>query len=201
MDWITRINWVDVVLILIVVRSGYVGFQRGVFGELFHLAGFLLSIIVSMHVYGYVVKFFNTYLFLPLNISIFFGFVITAIFIFLVFIVISRFASRVIKVEIFPLIDRVGGPLIGACKGFVLSAIVASVLFVTPIEYVTVSAAQRSVLAPHFVGFGIGVYKATIGRMLRKKDVNISRILEGADPIDFHFFKSRRKDKLEEILE
>ena len=108
MEWMRHISWPDLLVVIIILRSTYMGSQRGFFGELFHIFGICLSIIFGIHFYIPVSYFINTYFFIPLNIAYIIGFLLVIITIYLAFRFIYAFVRKIIKIEVFPDVNKIG---------------------------------------------------------------------------------------------
>ena len=93
MEWLARVNWVDVIVIIIILRSTYVGSQRGLLGEFFHIFWIFIAIIFSTHLYFPISQFLNKYLFIAVNISDLISFLFVAGVIYLIF----RFAGKFLQ--------------------------------------------------------------------------------------------------------
>ena len=201
MEWIARISWADLLIVIIVVRTTYTGSQRGFFGELFHIFGICLAIVLGIHFYTPVSDFINTYLFIPLNIADIIGFLLVAITVYLVFSVIYAFLQKIIKIEVFPAINRIGGSLLGFCKGFVLSIFLVFIMLLTPMRYITESVKAKSLFAPFLVKSGAVLYEKSAGLFSAVKMEELGRLLKGAEPLRFDIFQFKKRDKLDQILQ
>ena len=51
MDIIRRINWVDLLVVILILRISYVAFQEGLSHEIFPIIGGVVIIIVNLHYY------------------------------------------------------------------------------------------------------------------------------------------------------
>ncbi len=201
MEWMRHISWPDLLVVIIVLRSTYMGSQRGFFGELFHIFGICLGIILGIHFYIPVSDFINTYLFIPLNITYIIGFLLIIITIYLAFRFIYAFARRIIKVEMFPAINKIGGPIIGFCKGSALSIFLFFIMLLTPIHYISESAKTRSLFAPFFIKIGTTLYETSLKILPDVEKKGLEQLLKGVKPIEFKEFRFKKRDKLDEILE
>lgn len=201
MEWMARVNWADIIAIIVVLRSTYVGSQRGFFGELFYIFGIFLTIIFSLHFYAIVSNFLNTYLFIPLNVSNLISFVIITSTIYLCFRFIYGFLQKIIKIEVFPAINKIGGPMVGFCRGFVTATAFFLLMLLIPVSYITESARANSLLGPFFVKTGTVLYKKSLNliRIVEPKD--LAELLSGAEPLRFRMFRLKRRDGVDEILQ
>ena len=159
--------------------------------------------IFGLHLYSLWGNFLNIYLWIPLNIANLLGFVIITCGIYLISKLIYSLFPRqnVIKVEVMPLINKIFGPFLGFCKGFVITIVFFLILLLIPIRYVSESADKRSLFGPFFIKTGTIFYKKTLSIFPNVKPKNLTEFLEGAKPLSFDRFKIKRKDKLDEVLE
>ena len=201
LGWMARVNWADVIAIIIVLRSTYVGSQRGFFGELFYIFGILFTIILSLHLYGNLGNFINRYLFIPLNISNLISFLIIIFILYVGFRFLYGFIQKVIKIEILPAINRIGGPLLGFCKGFVMATILYFLMLLIPITYITDSAKTKSFFGPFFIKTGTILYEKGINLIPVVESKDLTQLLSGAKPLKFGTFRLKRKDKMDEVLQ
>ena len=201
MEHLARISWVDLIIIIIVLRSTYAGSQRGFFGELFHIAGICLAIVLSMHFYAPLGCFIHTYLYIPINIANVTTFLAITYIIYLIFRIIYGLSSKLIKIEMFPAINKMGGALLGFCRGSVLSIFLVLIMLLTPIHYITESVKTRSLFSPFFIKTGISLYEKSLGLFSWVEARGLEEFLEGAEPIKFHMLQFKKKNKLDKILD
>lgn len=201
MEWMARVNWADVLAIIIVLRSTYVGSQRGFLGELFYILGIWLIIIFSIHFYVPISNFINKYLFISLNISNLISFLIIALALYFGFRFIYGLLQKTIKIEVFPAINKIGGSLLGFCKGFIIATLLFLIMLLIPISYITNSAKTRSLFGPFFIKTGVTLYEKSLSIISAVEGENLNRLLAGAKPLEFRIFQLKRKDKLDEILQ
>jgi uncharacterized membrane protein required for colicin V production len=192
---------VDLLAVIIVVRSTYVGPRRGFFGELFYILGFYLAIIASVHFYPFGSNFINKYLYIPLNISDLISFLIIISCVY--FAVKSSYGllQKLIRIEIFPAINNIIGLLLGFCKGFIISALLILIMLLVPVSYITDSVKAKSLFSPFLIKTGVALYKQGLSMISNVEPRDLTQFLSGAKPLDFKIFKLKRKDKLDEILQ
>jgi len=198
-----RINWADALAIIVIIRSCYVGSQRGLLGELFCIFGMFLAVIFSLHYYYSLAQFMINYMYIPGNIANLTSFVLIIGIAYLIFVALYRFVvnMKIIKIDAFPSLNRIGGALIGFFKGVAIASVLFLALLLVPIKYFTDSAKSRSLLGPALAETGVVVYEKSLSIFAYIKARNLSEHLSGAQPIKFDKMKIKRKDKLEQILE
>lgn len=204
MEWVSRVNWVDVLFLIIILRNIYVGSQRGFFAELFNILGMGIAILLSIHFYSQIAAFFNKYLYIPLNISNIISFLAVAFLICLLFQFISAIVKKVVKVEVFPdfnkAINIFGGPIVGFCKGTAVSLFIFLVLLLVPISYVVSSAKDGSLSGQFFARSTKTLYEKAINMIPSVRPVDINLLLAGAEPLKFKMFQPKSGDKLDEVI-
>src|SRR3989338_2454087 len=113
LDWVSRVNWVDVVFLIIILRSTYVGSQKGFFAELFNILGMGVAIVLSIHFYSRITTFLNKYLYIPFNIANLISFLAVAFLVHLLFQLTAGLIKKIVKVEVLPgfnkVISKIGG--------------------------------------------------------------------------------------------
>jgi len=203
LEWMTRINWADVLAIIILIFSSYIGSQRGFFGEFFYILGACFTIVFALHFYGAVSNFFHSYLFLHLNVSDLIGFLIIIFIFYFLFTRVDKFlySQKIIKIEIFHLINKISGAVLGFCRGFVVSALIFFIMLLIPLSYIIDSAKTRSLFGPFFIKAGTTLYKKSLSLVSGVEERDLTRLLSGAEPLKFKIFQLKRKDKLDEILQ
>ncbi len=204
MDWVSKVNWVDVLFLIIILRSSYVGAHKGFFTELFNILGVGIAIVLSIHFYSPGANFLLKYLFIPLNISNLVSFVLVALCVYLLFQIVEAIVKKLVKVEVLPdfnkVISKIGGPVIGFCKGIAVSIFVFLVLLLIPIGYVANSAKANSFSGEFFSQAAATLYQKTVSILPSTSPVDIHVLLEGAKSLEFKIFQPKKEDKLDEVL-
>jgi len=204
LDWISKVNWVDVLFLIIILRSIYVGAQKGFFTELFNILGVGIAIVLSIHFYSPGANLLLKYFFIPLNISNLIAFMAVMFFVYLLFQLVENIIKKLIKIEILPnfnkVINKIGGPVIGLCKGIAISIFIFLVLLLIPVGYVVNSAKVNFLSGEFFSQAATTLYTKTVSIIPYTSPVDIHPLLEGAKPLEFNIFRPKKQDKLDEFL-
>ncbi len=204
MDWASKVNWIDVLFLIIILRSIYTGSQKGFFTEFFNVLGVGIAIVLGIHFYSPAGNILLKYLFIPLNISNLIAFLTIWFLAYFLFHIIEGLVKKLLKIEILPginkAIDRIGGPVIGLCKGIALSVFIYIVFLLIPVGYI-VNSAKVDSLSGNFFSKTVSVlYAKTVNMIPSASPVDISLLLEGAKPLEFKMIRPKKKDKLDEVL-
>jgi len=141
---ISQLNWVDLVIIILLFRIGYIAIKNGLQVEIFKLLGTILAIYASLHYYtitsDYVRSLINKKE-VPLEFLDFLSFSVLAILSYLAFVLLRSIFYRFIKMEAVPRLNKWGGFVLGLGRAFLLAGLVVFALTVSSITYLRNSAA------------------------------------------------------------
>ncbi len=152
---IRHINWVDVLVVILIIRISYVAFQEGLSREIFPFLGVMATLTGSLHYYEKIGFLISKDLFnLSPEISNFLSFVILAIIITLIFKLLKVLVDKIIKVEWHPFIERFGGLLIGLARAAITTSLILMIIALVPVPYLQKSIRDKSVSGMYFLKIG-----------------------------------------------
>ena len=160
MDIIRRLNWVDILTIILMVRISYVAFLKGLSHEIFPIMTGIASLVICLYYYNRIGGYISQNL-LPgaLEISNFLSFLLLAIGTGLIFKLLRSILDKVIKVEWHPFIERIGGAAFGIARGAIVVCLVLEAIALAPLPYFQWSIRDKSLLGMHFVRIGPALYE------------------------------------------
>lgn len=138
-----QFNWLDIFVVTVLFRIGYVSLKRGLPVEIFKLLGTLTATYLSLHYYSLISLFFQQRLFNqkgPLLILEFFVFLVLVILGYLIFVFLRSIFYRFIKMEAVSYLNRWGGLVLGLIRGVLFVGLIVFMLVFSGINYFTVSA-------------------------------------------------------------
>ncbi|MEW6075995.1 MAG: CvpA family protein [Candidatus Omnitrophota bacterium] len=138
-----RINWVDIVIVIIFARTCYIALKNGLPHELFRFLGTVCAIYFSLHYYTPVSDFFRDRFDLkvvPLDFLDFIFFVFIVVITDLFFFASRSVFARFIKMEAVPRVNKIGGVTLGAFRSILLSGLIVFMLVISSISYLRSSA-------------------------------------------------------------
>lgn len=160
MEIITRINWVDVLAIIICLRIGYISFQDGLSHGIFPLIGAIVSLIFTFHYYNKIALFISQNLAkIPIEISSLLSFVILIAAISFLFKGLRVFLDKIIKVTWHPVIEKFGGLAVGIARALVVASTVLIIIALIPLSYLQWSIRDRALTGMHFLKIGPSIYE------------------------------------------
>lgn len=159
MDIITRLNWVDVVVIIIMLRISYVAFQDGLSHEIFPLIGVTATVTLALHYYiklGFLIS--QNIAKISVYIAELLGFILLILAVGFVFKFIRVIVNKIIKISWHPLIDRFGGLMAGMARAAMVASTVLIIIALIPAPYFQRSIRNRSLTGMYFLRIAPAVY-------------------------------------------
>ena len=146
-------NWVDLIVIIVIFRTCYIGFGRGLLTELFYLAGAVSVTALSVNYAGLVTSVVRPWVsWADPTIAAFVIF--WAVFFSLLFAVhqLVKFLAAFIKWERLHWFIQGIGIALGALRGLWWSGFLLLVFVSSGLTYLKASVEERSILGPRLVG-------------------------------------------------
>jgi membrane protein required for colicin V production len=133
-----QFNWLDIFVVIIILRIGYIANKNGFSGELFKFLGTVLAIYLSLHYYIIFSDYIGSRIGvnnIPLEYLTSGLFIILAILGYIIFAILRKVFYRFIKMEAVPNLDRWGGLLLGLARGILVASLIMFILVTSPIGY------------------------------------------------------------------
>lgn len=141
-------NWVDLVIVTILLRTSYNGFGRGLLSEILSLVGAVGATVLTINYAHRVTQWVSPWIWFSQTVA---GFVVfLGLFLILIFVVhvVMRRVTDVIKWERLHWAVQGLGLMIGALRGLWWSGVILTVLTSSGVVYLQESVEKRSVLGP-----------------------------------------------------
>lgn len=133
-----QFNWVDIFVVILLLRTTYIAMNNGFSIELFKLLGTVLATYLSLHYY----LIFSDYIGsrigvnnIPLAYLTSLIFVVLGLLGYLVFVVLRNVFYRFIKMEAVPNLNKWGGLIFGLARGALLVSLIIFILVTAPFGY------------------------------------------------------------------
>jgi len=142
MEIFQQTNFLDIVIIILVIRVCYVAAKMGLAVEVFKLLGVLFATYISMHFYTGLADNIKKGLFpkgMPIEFADFLVFMVVALLIYLCFVAIRNALHHFIKLEAVPEINKFGGLILGLLRSFLAVGLLVYILSISTINYLTTS--------------------------------------------------------------
>jgi len=164
MDIVARLNWIDVIVIIVLLRTSYVAFQDGLSHEIFPLIGAVSALILALHYYN-TLALVVTRNILQVNsaVAVFFSFLALVIIIGIIFRLLRGVADTIVKVSWHPVLEKFGGLVVGVMRASVVASTILIILALLPLPYIQWSIRDKSVTGMYFLRIGPEIYTKTAG--------------------------------------
>jgi len=157
---IKQFNWVDIFVLIILVRTIYVSAKVGFPITLFKLFGTISAIYLSMHYYsglsGFLAKSFLIEK-IPLQFLDFLVFLALAELGYIVFVLLRSVFYHFVKVEAISTLNKWGGLAVGIIRSALLCGLVIFIMAISSVGYFE-SSVKYSYLGRRFFSIGPGTY-------------------------------------------
>lgn len=157
MNIIAKINWVDILAVIIVLRISYVAMQDGLSREIFPLVSTALTAAVSVHYYRDLALFAQGMINMPVSILNLLAFLALVIGVGLIFKLVRALVDTLMKVTWHPLVEKAGGLIFGLARASIVVSIVLVIMSITPLPYLQYSMKERSLTGPYFLKIAPGI--------------------------------------------
>ncbi len=147
LEILNKLNWVDLVLIVIFLRVVWIGTRTGLPIELFKFLGTVSATYLALHYFTIFSDSLKHILPLtvkasPIELIDFVSFVILVITGYLIFTALRFLFYRFLKMEAVPLLSRWGGFILGIARGILLTSLIVFMLVISSISYFKNSCAR-----------------------------------------------------------
>jgi len=161
LEYIKQFNWVDILVVILLIRICYVSVKTGFPVELFKLLGIVSAIYLACHYYVKVGAFLNNRIPLEgagwLKFSTFLAFLLLGLVGYFVFMVIRNFLMALIKMEAISLLNRWGALMLGIIRAALFVSLLLFTLAVSNSNYLK-NSLTNSFLSPRFLKLTPAVY-------------------------------------------
>lgn len=156
------INWVDFLIIGLILRACYIGIKTGIGIELFKLFSLWLVTAIAFHIYTTPLSdMLNEKLpALPLDAGDCFVFVALVVIITLIIRIVRESFFLLIKIEAKNVLDKWMGLAIGLLRGLWMASIMLFIMVISTVQYLEISA-KSSLFGHKLVYFAPTIYKAS----------------------------------------
>jgi len=151
-DVLLRLNWVDIIVIILVIRVSYISVKSGFPVEVFKLLGTICSIYLSLHYYlvlGDLLRGSFTSV-IPENYLNFLCFLALASLGYLLFFLLRTALYHFVDVKAVPALSKWGGLITGLLRDILLIGLIVFAFSISTVSYLSESA-NKSYIASRFL--------------------------------------------------
>lgn len=146
------INWVDIVFVIILLRTAYIGYSKGLLSEIFRTLAMIATFVISTRdIYITIGKFIIEHSLVPHPANLLIAYGAVAMGSLLCFNAIGWIISGVMKIEFIPGLERFIGLMLGMVRGFLFLFILMVAVNVSEVSYMTDSVYKKSFSAQYLI--------------------------------------------------
>ncbi len=160
-------NWIDILMVCIVVRIIFIGLKRGFATESFKLFGCVFAIFVSIHYYYGIAQLLHKKVFLPERIAEVIVFVCLLFIVVFVFKLLREGALLLFKIEPHPAVERWGGLIVAALRSLVVCSIFLLLFSITRVEYLKTNS-KKSITGKYLMDLSPKIYRYSFNNVFKK---------------------------------
>ncbi len=193
MEIISRVNWVDLLVVIIMLRTIYVSFQDGLSHSVFPLFGSILKLVLALHFYSMLGSVLHVSIALvPVSVCNMASFLAIILIMGLVLKLLKNLIDAIIKVTWHPLIEKIGGVAVGALRGAVSASIVLIFLALVPLSYLQWSIKDKSLCGMFFLRAGPAIYRTISGGRIDDKRITEDIVSKKDIPVKGNILASKQ---------
>lgn len=166
MELITKINWVDVLVAILMLRISYVAFRDGLSREILPFIGSVLIMVLAMQYYTILGGSISRNIMnMPIELANFLSFLVLVVALGFLVRLLRILLDKIVKVQWHPIMEKFGGLAVGIMKAYVVTGIVVMTLSLMPLSYVQWSIKDQSLTGKYILRTGPQIYDR-VGRFL-----------------------------------
>ncbi len=154
-----RINWVDVLIVILLIRTAYIGARNGLSEEIFRIIGVLLGLFFSIKFYSALGSRINSTVSLPQEYVDGATFLILILLSMLSMKLVALGLTKIVKLAFADKIDKWGGFMVGLFRGAVLMSLLFMLFSIIQVDYLVKSVEERSLTGPYVAKIAPNVYQ------------------------------------------
>jgi uncharacterized membrane protein required for colicin V production len=144
-----KINWVDILVIILLIRTSYIGAHAGLSVEIFKIIGILTGLYLSIKYYSTIGALLTSKVVLPPNISESATFLILILLSILTLKLVELGLTGIVKLKFADKLNKWGGFAVGLVRGLVISSLIFIFFTLTQADYLVKSIDERSITGPY----------------------------------------------------
>ena len=149
LDFLPETNWVDIIVVIFLIRGGYIGYNLGFSVELFKLLGAVVATVLSLIYYADIGNWLTSHSFLSLQVANFISFLALFFSLLLVFKLVRTLLFRILHLELFGGLESWGGFTLGLARSVIFASLFLFALTLLPMQYIKESVEEKSFSGPY----------------------------------------------------
>ena len=165
-------NWVDLLIVLIVVRGIYIGIKTGLSYEFYRFLALILGYYSALVFHSDGARFIMSHTLIKEKWAHLVAFIGIATIVFLVVIIVLKVLHKIMRIEFAPGINGIGGGIIGGLRSFFIVSLVLLAIFFVPCRYIKKQIYDDSYLGNYAIKYTPRVFSYV------SKNISITKLIK-----------------------
>lgn len=162
LTFLPETNWVDIVVVIFLIRGGYIGLARGFSMELFQTLAAIATTVLSLFYYGMIAEWLVAHSFLSLQAANPISFLALVFSLLIVFKIVRILLFGILHLELFGGLERWGGFALGLARSFIFASLFLFVLTLFPLNYFREAIEEKSFSGAYIKGVAPGIFNFVV---------------------------------------
>ena len=149
LNFLPETNWVDIIVVIFLIRGGYIGLNQGFSVELFKVLAAVGVSVISLLYYNKLGQWLSSHSFLSPQVAEFLSFLVLFFALLLIFRAVRVLLFRILHLELFYGLEKWGGFSLGLVRSVVFASLFLFALTLLPVTYFKTSVEEKSFSGPH----------------------------------------------------
>ena len=176
-EFFQKINWIDCLIIIFLIRCGYIGFVSGLGWEVIRVLDHLVVTFITIFFYNRVAEIITTSLPALESFSFAIAFFVLYVSLFSVLRLFYLLLTNVVGLRVFSPLQRWLGLMLGLIRGSLFVSLILVSLVLFPTVYFKKSVAERSLLGSSFVKIAPVLYENAGAVFSKSKDSDKTKVI------------------------
>ena len=144
MTFLPQTNWVDIIVVIFLIRGGYIGLHQGFSVELFKTLGAVVATVVAFLCYAQIGEWVASRSILTPQVLSPVVFLVLLFSLLMIFKMLRIFLFRVLHLGLYGRLEQWGGLTLGLARSAIFASLFLFVLSLIPVQYFQQSVQERS---------------------------------------------------------
>ena len=201
-ELLSRVNWVDVIALILLIKIGYTSSRIGVGRQILPLVLLVLIVTLTLHNYRDIARLLiNRYSFSASLCGFIIYFIITGLF-FIVYRIVSRITGAIMPAGDMETggVEMAGGVIIGLARSVIIIGMLMIGLLLTPVKFLE-EGVKNSYSGLFFINMNLRIYTSVINALFKlevehvSRDSELSQLLSEKEGYIFEWIDVKKKSK------
>lgn len=144
-------NWIDIVIIINILRSFFVGFKDGLSAEIIRLIKNIAALVIAVHIYNPLGNLICINSLYPVTVAHAVAFTFTVIFLYIFFYFVEKFVRIILQFTFIGCVESYGGMLTASVRSFISALTLVFMFSLMPVDFIVKQVAFRSYIGHHML--------------------------------------------------